>query len=204
MCWNREVSLITGWTATVFSLYLFWTGKGNDIPVALVALTVGFMQFAEAEMWKESVAEETNREATSNKGGQLGILTLTLQPLAFGLGLLWLYKLSWLLYIAFVGLWSILAIPLLRDTLSRDWPVTPGCGGHLQWSFLKSLLDSPFAILYWGIMLGGWLFLKPFSTGVSYACMAVATWGITYLFYPGEWGSLWCFIANGLVLGRLL
>jgi hypothetical protein len=192
MCWNREVSWATGLSATALSAYLLKTGTANDIPVALVSFAIALMQFAEALMWDKV-----------RIGGHLGVLALFLQPLALGVGLGWLHG-SYAAMLGFVVLWGILALPTLIPMLQRtEWPAEPGCHGHLQWSFLEPMLSSPFAILYWVTMLGGWLFLKG-GEGPGYVAMAIITLAITRAFFPGEWGSLWCFLANALPLGRIL
>lgn len=198
MCWNREVSLVTGTTAVALSSYLLVYGKGNDIPVALVSLGIALMQFAEALMWDQL---ETGQEGA---GGQLGLLALFLQPLLLGLGIWWTSGADWRLAAAFVAVWGICALPTLLPLLRQRWPVAAGSCGHLQWSFLQPMLSSPFAALYWPIMLAGWLLLRPFSEGAGYALTAVGTLGITWWWYPGEWGTLWCFLANALPLGRIL
>ena len=193
MCWNREVSWATGLSATGISLYLLASGKGNDIPIALVSLTIALMQFAEALMWEGRVI-----------GGRLGVTALFLQPLALVLGILWLRNASLVWMGAWIAIWAAVGLPTLLPMLRKTWPATPGCKGHLQWSFLDPMLASPFAVLYWAVMLGGWLFLKPVQEGVGYAALAGGTLAITWFFFPGEWGSLWCFLANALPLARLL
>lgn len=198
MCWNREVSWTTGITATALSSYLLFTGSGNDIPVALVSLAVALMQFAEALMWEGDPL-----------GGHLGILALFLQPLALGLGVVWTFGLSWIWTLVagglFAGMWAIFGVPTLRSMLSKaEWPAKPGCGGHLQWSFLGPMLASPFGPFYWIVMLGGWLLFRPFQEGLEYSMGAITTLLITWFFFPGEWGSLWCFVANALPLGRMV
>jgi hypothetical protein len=198
MCWNREVSLVTGSTAAALSIYLLVHGKGNDIPIAWVSLAVALMQFAEARMWEGIDAQDP---ATTSQGGRLGLLALLLQPLALGLGIAYIYGAKYML--GFATVWVIAALPTL-PLFRREWPMKAGPCGHLQWSFLEPLLASSFAPLYWATMLGGWLLLKPWEEGLWYSAIAVGTLGITWRFFPGEWGSLWCFLANALPLGRLL
>lgn len=194
MCWNREVSLTTGVTATALSLYLLTKGKGNDIPVALVSLAIALMQFAEALMWERDP-----------RGGHLGLLALFLQPLALGLGIVWARGFPWWSAVLVILVWSVFGIPTLSKLLSKtEWPAEPGCGGHLRWSFLGPMLASPFAPVYWATMLGGWLLFRPFQEGLEYSLTAVGTLLVTQAFFPGEWGSLWCFLANALPLGRLM
>ncbi len=151
-------------------------------------------------MWE---GVNTNSESKMTLGSQIGLLALFLQPLALGLGVAWIR--NWVTEgFMFGGLWSILAIPTLVFLLSRNWKIQPGTCGHLQWSFLEPMLRSSFAPFYWAVMLGGWLLFKPFSEGLRYSLLAIGTLIVTWLFYPGEWGSLWCFLANVLPLGRLL
>ncbi len=197
MCWNREVSIITGTTATALSVYLLIYGKGNDIPIALVSLAIALMQFAEAMMWE---GLDTSEETWATQGGRLGLLALFLQPLALGVGILGVTQKTLL----FVGIWAMFALPTLLPLLRRTWPVHAGPCGHLQWSFLEPMLASSFAPFYWVVMLGAWLFMKPLEEGIRYALIAVGTLVITWKFFPGEWGSMWCFLANALPLGRLL
>ncbi len=192
MCWSYEVSLFTGTTAAALSVYLLVYGKGNDIPIALVSITIALMQFAEAMMW-----------ANDTRGGKVGILALFLQPLALGLGIAWIRGWMWGA-VVFAGIWATLGIPTLRRLIKEDWPISVGKCGHLQWSFLAPMLESAFAPIYWATMLGAWLLLEPFEEGAHYAFMALLTLGITWKVFPGEWGSLWCWIANALPLGRIL
>jgi hypothetical protein len=200
MCWNREVSLITGTTATAFCGYLLIYGKGNDIPVALVSLAVALMQFAEAFLW-EGIKDQDLAKTT--RGGNLGLIALFLQPLALGVGIAWIRGPSWSVPL-FAAIWGIVALPTLLPLLRRKWTAQAGPCGHLQWSFLEPMLTSAFAPLYWVVMLGGWLLFKPFTEGIWYSAMAVSTLLLTALVFPGEWGSLWCFLANILPLGRIL
>jgi hypothetical protein len=198
MCWNREVSILTGTTATALCGYLLVNGKGNDIPVALVSLAVALMQFAEAFLW-EGVNQQDISKTTL--GGRIGLLALFLQPLALSVGIAWVRGWS----VPLVGVvWAILALPTLLPLLRREWTAQAGKCGHLQWSFLEPMLQSAFAPFYWVVMLGGWLLFQPLSEGVWYSTMAVTTLLVTTHFFPGEWGTLWCFIANALPLGRIL
>lgn len=201
MCWNYEVSLGTGVSATVLSLYLLMKGKGNDIPVALVSLVIALMQFGEALMWKGAVLSNARK---STQGAHLGIVSLLLQPLVLGLSTLWIrgFRAEWLG--VFVTVWILTAIPIGRNLLQQSWNPQPGCGGHLQWPFLKPFLKSPFAVVYWVVMFGAWLLFRPFSEGFQYSVMAIGTWALTWWLFPGEWGTLWCFVANLLPLGRLI
>jgi hypothetical protein len=199
MCWNREVSFVSGFTATALCIYLLIYGKGNDIPIALVSLAIALMQFAEAFLW---VAIESGKE--TGIGGRVGLIALFLQPLMLGLGIGIARGLPIGALIGFFAVWAFVGLPVLLPLLKQVWPSTPGSCGHLQWSFLKPMLDSSFAPLYWIVMLGGWLFMKPLSEGIWYSSIALGTLGITAKFFPGEWGSLWCFLANFLPLGRIL
>lgn len=201
MCWSYEVSLITGVTATAMSLYLLTFGKGNDIPVALVSIVIAMMQFGEALMW-QGVDKKSVKFSTL--GAHVGIVSLLLQPLVLGLGVLWIRAFpTWILGL-FSLLWISVAWPIGRQLLGESWTPQPGCGGHLRWPFLKPFLESAFAWLYWPVMFGAWLLFRPFSEGFQYSFMALGTFGITWWLFPGEWGTLWCFVANLLPLGRLL
>jgi hypothetical protein len=51
-------------------------------------------------------------------------------------------------------------------------------------------------------MLGAW-FLLPVN-GPFYAIIAFITAILTIAIYPGEWGSLWCFMANLLPVLQLI
>jgi hypothetical protein len=200
MCWNREVSLTTGVTASVLSVYLLVNGKGNDIPVALVSLVIALMQFGEAFMWQGHASKDI---AGSSLGAHIGILSLLLQPLVLGLSVLWIRDVSGWILAAFSAIWLAAAFPL-RSLLHREWLVEPGCGGHLRWPFLKPFLESAFAWLYWPVMFGAWLLFRPFLEGLQYSAMAIGTFLVTWYLFPGEWGTLWCFVANLLPLGRIL
>lgn len=201
MCWSYEISLITGISASVISIYLLVNGKGNDIPVAFLSLSIALMQFAEALIWK---GVNLSNPQISTHGAHLGIISLLLQPLVLGLSTLWIRGISVLLLGAFIFIWIITSIPIGYKLLQQTWNPQPGCNGHLQWPFLKPFLESPFAVLYWIVMFGAWMLFRPFSEGFQYTIIAITTWLVTWKLFPGEWGTLWCFIANILPLGRLI
>jgi hypothetical protein len=212
MCWSRQVSLATGWSASILSFLLLVRGRGNDIPVALVSLTIAAMQFAEAYMWEsieipmEQVEDRVRKVETATRGARAGMTSLFVQPLVLGLvSLVWgRAKATPLRILGFVSAWACLALPTFFEVWERKWvaPALPGSRGHLEWAFLPPIRNGLFPWLYWPVMLFAWLLLVPLWEGAFYSFMSVLTLILTVFFYPGEWGSLWCFLANALPLAR--
>jgi hypothetical protein len=203
MCWNREVSLATGTSSVVLSLFLLLRGRGNDAPIALLSMAVALMQFAEVRMWE---FQETRDLSVANQGAHLGITALFLQPLLLGTATIYLRTGSWIATAAFVATGIAVAAPLYWKMIQKSWipPATVGCNGHLEWHFTEEIQGSAFGIFYWIVMLGAWVFLRPAWEGLLYGGLAIGSVLTTIALYPGEWGSLWCFLANGLPLLRLL
>lgn len=193
MCWSYEASLITGITATIMNAYLLAYKKGNAIPVALLGIVIAIMQFGEAFMWK-GVTEKDKRKSTL--GSHIGIISLLLQPLVLGMSIMWIRGFPTLVLSAFFGIWCIMSYSISYSLLTQHWNPQPGYGGHLQWPFLQPFLNSIFAWLYWCVILGAWLLMQPFSEGLKHSLGALSTYIITKVFFPKEWGTLWCFIAN--------
>ncbi len=203
MCWNREVSLITGTTSVVLSSFLLWRNSGNDVPIALISLAVALMQFAEAFMW-EGLAEQNDKKG--DLGGKLGITALFLQPLILGISCLHFGGFGRLGVTLFAVLGLLVSVPLYRKMMQKEWhqPATVGCNHHLEWLFTNDIRGTAFGVFYWVTMLGAWLFLKPFHEGLFYAGIATASVLVTLKLYPNEWGSMWCFLANLLPFLRLI
>lgn len=195
MCWNRESSLITGTTSVALSSFLLWRNRGNDVPIALISLAVSLMQFAEAFMWEGITAEEPEK---GTLGGKLGTTALFLQPLILGTACLYFGGFGLLATGLFAVLGLLVSAPLYRKMMQKEWrpPATVGRNGHLEWLFTADIRGTAFGVFYWITMLGAWFLLTPRSEGAFYAIIAAVSVFLTIQFYPGEWGSMWCFLAN--------
>jgi hypothetical protein len=202
MCWSREVSLATGATSVGIASFLLFRNRGNDVIIALLSMAIAFMQFAEAKMWEFM---ETGERADATLGARMGITALFLQPLVLG-GATAFIAAGPSIAAVFLLAGIILAAPLYYRMMRKSWlpPATVGCNSHLQWAFLKDMYMQPYSIFYWIVMLGSWIFLQPLWEGLVYGGIAVLSVLITLIFYPGEWGSFWCFLANALPILRLM
>lgn len=87
MCWNKEVSFLTGAFGTTVSLYLYKRNKGHDRWFSVVLLSISVMQWAEFILWYDI---EKNKTHKTNLNRYISIyilpLIITLQPLAVLLG----------------------------------------------------------------------------------------------------------------------
>jgi hypothetical protein len=152
-------------------------------------------------MWE---SQEGNNEAIEDIGGKLGVTALFLQPLLLGTTSLYYGGFGIQATAIFVCIGLLASVPWFINAVRTTWrpPATIGCNGHLEWLFTKDIRKSAFGIFYWITMLGAWWLLP--HEGPMYSLMAAASVLITIRFYPGEWGSLWCFLANLLPLTRIV
>ena len=186
----------------VLVFFLLLRGRGNDVPIALLRAAIALMQFAEAQMWE---FQATRQAAVGAQGARLGITALFLQPLLLGSAALYLRG-GMVAASLFGTIGLAIAAPLYLRMMQKSWipPATVGCNAHLEWQFTKDMRGTAFGIFYWIVMLGAWAILLPSWEGLLYGGLAAGSVLLTIGLYPGEWGSFWCFLANGLPILRLL
>ena len=191
MCWNAEVSLKT------FLIGLTGIGLGASLgislPVLLFCLTIVFMQLIEYIVWTYYDDEDVNFKASIAAAALLWI-----QPIA---SMLLIPSAS--LKFTMLSLYTALSIAgafIMKDTLTKErYSMKRAANGHLTWNFLSKepRMYASLAVYFF------FLFVPILFTGnLDLLAIALATLGLSVYSYWREntWGSMWCWIVNGIVL----
>lgn len=187
MCWNARVSLQT-FLVGVFgiSLGLYY---GLSLPVAFFCLSISLMQLIEYFVWTYYDDKTVNYRASVAASA-----------------LLWMQPIASIL---------TLANPSLRNTMlvvygvlsgfgqyfeeQKDYSMTRAPNGHLAWNWIQ-----PSPLTYASLFVYMICLFVPIFLNKNYELLgiALATLGFSIYSYWGEntWGSMWCWIVNGIVL----
>lgn len=189
MCWNADVSLQTfllGSAAIVVAGL-----QGVSAPILFFCATIVSMQLIEYVVWSNYDNPIVNRNASL-----AAAILLWIQPIASILTLP-----TGSLMLAF--LLPYLALSLydsLRTRQTIDYSMTRAANGHLQWNWLTQNYKSYTSLAVYFLFLFTPMIL---SEQYELVMLALLTLAITLYTYwkMNTWGSMWCWIVNGLVLG---
>jgi hypothetical protein len=214
MCYNAETSLATFVFAAVVCVILWYRNYPDDRMMAIIWLSIMAMQLAEYAMWKDQRCGNINRYATI-----IAMLILFLQPVFMVWAVKWYGKSvlppSYVDIIAYgtLAIMALNSIMLLANIPAGKICSTPGAMGHLVWDHTKLMNRLPtvltwlWAILYWVVPPLLLLTTRPFSLGVVYLAVLMASLLFAYMITNGkdkQWKSLWCWISNPLSLVPLI
>ena len=195
MCWSAEVSLntfILGLVAILFA------GQYMSLPLILFCASIAFMQLIEYFMWTIGLHNKTANYYISLAAA----LLLWLQPIAsistlvhnesIAVVLLILYTVLTVLY---KGIYSIID----KTPSQQMYRMYEGSNGHLVWNWLQHNTQTAIGLFLYFTFL-----LLPVILSKNWTLLSVIaiTLGISlYTFYRhNTWGSMWCWIINGIVL----
>lgn len=186
MCWNAEVSL----QSFLFGMSFIGIGAyaGVRLPILLFCITIVMMQLIEYIVWSNY-----DNKYINTKASQAALFLLFLQPIASMIGLPNITLRNNLLgsYILLNGLslfmpWNI------------DFSMTRAKNGHLSWNWLTNEPRTWISLSIYFFFL-----FIPLVIQKNYELLflALATLGLSlYSFWTeNTWGSMWCWIVNGLV-----
>lgn len=185
MCWNARVSLNTYVVALFGTLFALANGMSLNL-VAWIHL-FSMMQLVEHFIWRNIANAKWNTIFST-----LGLLILVLEPVAsmFLMNPSPLRKKLLSLYAVFVLVTFVMFYPWKPYTRIAN-------NGHLAWEWQGT-------IPIWYNVIWVIFFIVPiFLAGYKIlGFVAVTTVLITYYTYhrDGSWGSMWCWIANGIWL----
>jgi hypothetical protein len=87
----------------------------------------------------------------------------------------------------------------LIDTKNK-WLSVKGPHCHLMWWFIQHRDSIPTIAradyVYFLLLFIACAMIRPYYQGLFYLLIAIITCGLTYLFYPNETGSIWCWVVN--------
>lgn len=195
MCWNAEVSIQSFGIGLLGIFLAFMTG--TSVPTIIFYATIVFMQFIEYIVWTYGADPEINFYASLGGAG-----LLMLQPIASVLTI-GSQSTRLIMLIAYVILGVITHFMdqdgrSLRERYRMETESsidTP----HLIWKWLdpipwKSLL------VYFIFLIGPLLITKQFDL----MALVFLTLGFSIYSFGKGWGSMWCWIVNGMVVLNVL
>jgi hypothetical protein len=191
MCWNAEVS-IQSFGIGLLGIFLA-AMTGTSVPTIIFYTTIVFMQLIEYIVWTYGSDPEINFYASLGGAG-----LLMLQPIASILTVAHVPMRSMLL-IAYVIL-GVITHVMDQDgrSLRERYRIEAGPSGdapHLIW---KWLLPIPWKslLVYFIFLIGPLLITKQFDLTV----LVFLTLGFSIYSFGKGWGSMWCWIVNGMVV----
>ena len=210
MCWNAEVS-IQSFVIGLLGIFLA-AMTGTSVPTIFFYATIVFMQLVEYIVWTYGSDPEINFYASLGGAG-----LLMLQPIASIMAMsIGAYRVPMLISYVVLGVithfidqdgrslrerYKIEAGPS-GDVSSTDQDhIGGGVWGRLRlhWKWLDPIPWSSLAV-YFFFLIGPLLITKQFDL----TALVFLTLGFSIYSFGKGWGSMWCWIVNGMVvLGAL-
>ena len=186
MCWNATVSLNT-FLFSFFAVNFAYFNNVINIYECLFFYSFISMQLVEYFTWKHLNNKKINRLLS-----QLGMLLIFMQPILF---ILIPNNVKFNVKAPLITLYVIFLV-FLGFLIKYDYSMVKAPNGHLAWNWLKVPL---FYIFIWiTFLLVILLYAKKYILFAIYLLIFLA---IYYTYYKtNTWGSLWCWIANGLAI----
>lgn len=195
MCWNAEVS-IQSFGIGLLAIFLL-TMTGTSVPTIIFYTTIVFMQLIEYIVWTYGSDPEINFYASLGGAG-----LLMLQPIASILAVAPV-QMRTMLLIAYIIL-GVITHFMDQDgrSLRERYRIEAGPSGdapHLIWRWLLPVPWFSLAV-YFIFLIGPLLITKQFDL----TALVFLTLGFSIYSFGKGWGSMWCWIVNGMVvLGAL-
>ena len=186
MCWNATVSLNT-FLFSFFAVNFAYFNNIINIYECLFFYSFISMQLIEYFTWKHLHNKKINRLLS-----QLGMLLVFIQPLFF---ILIPNNVKFNIKASLITLYVIFLV-FLGYLIKYDYSMVKAPNGHLAWNWLNVPV---FYIFIWlTFLLVILLYAKKY---ILFAINLLIFLAIYYTYYKtNTWGSLWCWIANGLAV----
>lgn len=186
MCWNATVSLNT-FLFSFFAVNFAYFNNVINIYECLFFYTFISMQLIEYFTWKNLHNKKINKLLS-----QLGLFLIFLQPLFF---ILIPNNVKFNIKASLITLYLVFFF-LVFISIKNDFSMAKAPNGHLAWNWLKYPV---YIVLLWiTIFLIILLYAKKY---ILFAINTIIFLAIYYTYYKtNTWGSLWCWIANGLAV----
>ena len=184
MCWNADVSLKS--FAVGVSFILIGIAYGVPLPLLFFCSTIVCMQLVEYIVWSNYTNKDINAKASAAAVG-----LLFLQPIA---SILTLH--SSLQRTVFLAAYVLASMVTFYSSSPADYSMTRAANGHLAWNWLDENAGASL-VIYFVFLMIPLLFNKEFILlGISFVTLFISLY--TY-HKENTWGSMWCWIVNGLV-----
>lgn len=187
MCWNAEVSL-QSFLLGIFAISIGIIFK-MSFSVLIFCLTIVLMQLIEYIVWTNYENDEINQAASIAAAG-----LLWLQPIAsiFTLG-------TSNLQVMFLIPYFLVSISIGFFFKRKEYAMKRAPNGHLEWKWLTKEPSTYISLAIYFLFLLVPLFM---AGNIELLFLAITTLVLSlYSFWKDNtWGSMWCWIVNGLVL----
>ena len=219
MCWNKEISIITFVLAMFGAIYLYTRNGPNDRWIAVFGATIGMIQLAEYFMWLDPTC--TNINNINKYASIFAVLILAAEPVMNMVGGIYFSNtpfksiLKWMLlaYIIFI----IFAYSSQVHKRNINWCAKPGCAPdsnifagfinsdkcNLEWYFTKNI-NTKIGIIWILFLVLPFLAMTPQTHGIILFTLGFMTLTISSLINRAASGSLWCWLAIGIIYGKIL
>lgn len=186
MCWNERVSLNT-FLFSFFGVNFAYFNNIINIYEYLFFYSFISIQLLEYFTWKHLHNKKINRLLS-----QLGLFLIFMQPLLI---ILIPNNVKFNIKATLITLYLIF-FSLIFFSIKNDFSMEKAPNGHLAWNWLKY---PPLIVIIWlTFYLVILLYAKKYFI---FAINAIIVLAIYYTYYKtNTWGSLWCWIANGLAV----
>jgi hypothetical protein len=184
MCWSADVSLKSFAVGMLFILI----GIAYSVPLPLLFFcsTIVCMQLIEYIVWSNYTNKDINTKASL-----AAIALLFVQPIASILTLPSSSQRT-----VFLAAYIIASLVSVSVSRPAEYSMTRAENGHLAWNWLDENAEVSL-VIYFVFLLTPLLFKKDFILlGISMITLLASLY--TY-HKENTWGSMWCWIVNGIV-----
>jgi hypothetical protein len=187
MCWNAEVSL-QSFLLGILAISIGIVFK-MSFSVIVFCLTIVLMQLIEYIVWTNYENDEINQKASIAAAG-----------------LLWLQPIAAIFTIptpnlrtSFLTSYILLSIGVALLFNKNEYSMKRAPNGHLEWKWLTKDSNTYISLAIYFLFLLSPLFI---AGNIDILFLAITTLVLSvYSFWKDNtWGSMWCWIVNGLVL----
>lgn len=191
MCWNAEVSIQSFAIGLLAIFFLIMTG--TSAPTIFFYTTIVLMQLIEYIVWTYGSDPEINFYASLGGAG-----LLMLQPIASICAVsIGSYKVPMLISYVVLGLITHI-IDQDGRSLRERYKIEVGPSTdtpHLHWKWLDPIPWFSL-VVYFIFLIGPLLITKQFDL----TALVFLTLGFSIYSFGKGWGSMWCWIVNGMVV----
>jgi hypothetical protein len=197
MCFNKNSSIVSYFTASLLAIILFNYGDKIDKHIALFSLVFIQMQLVEYFMWKDQKCGSVNHYASI-----FGNILLLLQPVSVILFGIMLNTFSYprkYLYILLL----ITIIPLIFtfyryvNNTKRKLCTKEQDSGHLEWEFIEGKTENWnyfYFMQYFVFLSVPWLLLNDKVRGLIFFLLLILSYAYQRYNFA-QWESKWCYYA---------
>jgi hypothetical protein len=202
MCYSSKISLMTFIFVSIICVFLWYSNKGTDRPIALILFVVVLMQLVEYGIWEHLECGSINKSLSSF----IPIL-LFLQPILVNL-IVWWFNAGWATgYFPIAFVFSLfLPYKIYTAWLNYGDCVRVGEGGHLEWVSVpdQSTLGMIERCIYYMALAYPIATLKNIPFAILFILFSFLSLIKTGQTNQKTWPTIWCHFVNFLSVFALI